>query len=306
MSAPATSPLSAYQRVLLDGRARALAAGRAELVRIGGSIAQAGRDLDAIAARRGALSPLTTERAQALSADLRGVFRSLETRLAATGERNVRATVANIIDGQQEATERLLRAAGRAGVVGLAARFDRANTNAITALASRRGGVARTYQSLIRRNLADAAPAVDRLVEAGIIRGQSYRSLARAIQDYLEERLPGNEAFRLPRMGGLSSVASDARRIARTETMNALRLGNAYGGEASGIVAAYQWTLNSAHEVEDQCDDIANEDVGYGPGFYPPGDRVWAIGAHPCCGCFQGAVQLKPVSQWGADVSDEA
>ena len=282
---------SAYLAVLRQARAGALTAGRAELDRIAASILLATQQLDAIASRAD-LSPLTTDRADGLRRELDRVLQALETRLATTGDQTIRDTVKGILQRYQSTALDLRQ---QQSSVSLSARFDKANIGVISVLASRRGGVAATYQTLIKRNMADAAPVLDRLLEAGIARGQAIPSLARAVADLLEERLP-DPSLRVIRMGGLSSIASDARRIARTETMNALRESNRAGAEASGMIAAHKWQVNSAHPAEDECDDLADEDTGFGPGYYAPED--WPEAPHPNCGCYQGDVILLPVSEW--------
>jgi hypothetical protein len=286
--------LSAYQRLLIAARGRGFAAGRAELTRIDQALRLASRDLERIALR----SPgtVTGDRATGLRVAIRQALGDLETRLSRTGASTVAGVVRDTLDGQRQVATTLRSAAGRRPPAAFAASFDRLNPQVLRVLAARRGGTAVTYQTLIRRNMADAGPVVDRLVTAGVSRGASVSALTRDLARLLEQRRP--ETFTdVPRLGGLSSIRSDARRIARTETMNALREANRFGLIQGGIVAAVQWTLNAAHAKEDACDELAEaDDFGYGPGYYPP--TSWPLAPHPNCGCYQGAVQMKPVSEW--------
>jgi hypothetical protein len=248
VTAPAVpSAASAYQRLLIQTRARGFAAGRAEIARIEGAIAAAARDLEAIAARN-AGEGVMAGRAEGLRREILAILGRLESTLGASGQSTINATVGDILRAQRLTAEAQIQRTGRPIPAGFAARFDALNTRVLTVLAGRRGGAARTYRSLIARNMRDAAPALDLLLEAGISRGQGIAPLARTVRDLLLERAPAGLP---PRMGGLSSIASDARRIARSETMNALREANAFGMSEGGLVAASQWTINAAHPFED-------------------------------------------------------
>lgn len=209
-------------------------------------------------------------------------------------------TVTTVVRAHELAAASIFTGAG-VSTVQLATRYSGLPTLVLDVLASRRGGTARTFRTLINRHLEEAAPALDTLVTAGIARGQSIDSLSRAVIAFLTGQLP-DPAFRLPRMGGLTSLAYDGRRIARSETMNALREANLWGMWASTVVQAAQWQTNSAHKQEDRCDDLATDDrFGLGPGFYPL--HAWPLAPHPHCGCYQGAIILRPEAEWGTPLA---
>jgi hypothetical protein len=280
-----------YRALLMQARARGIAAGRAELQRIASALDLAQRDLRGI----GTADTLTGERATGLRAEIMDVLRQLRTRLAATGEGTVAGIARDVLGMQRQAALATARDAGRNPSAAYGARFDALNRTVLQALAARRGGTARTYAALIDRNMLDAAPALDRLIEAGVARGQAHRSLANAAADLLRGKYPSGE-LNVPRLGGLS-IEGDAKRIARSETMNTLRESNRLGLVQSGMVAGVKWQVNSAHAIEDECDDLAEaDDFGLGPGYYPPDQ--WPLAPHPNCGCYQGDVLLLDVSEW--------
>lgn len=283
------SPSDAYRRMLLDARARALTAGRAELQRIASALDLAQRDLRAIASG----DTILADRAAGLRREIMDTLTQLRNRLAATGEGTVAGVVRDVLAQQRTTAIAVAQRVGRNPSAAYGASFESLNRTVLQTLASRRGGAARTYAALINRNMRDAAPALDRLIEAGIARGQSIRGLANDVADLLRGRYPREAPSRV---GGLS-IEGDAKRIARSETMNALREANRLGMDQSGIVAAAHWQINSAHPKEDECDDLADaDDYGFGPGYYPPDQ--WPLAPHPNCGCYQGDVILLDPSEW--------
>jgi hypothetical protein len=92
-------------------------------------------------------------------------------------------------------------------------------------------------------------------------------------------------------------AASAARATMLTET--SLAHGTATIGRAiatpGGLV---RWNLAREHTDADECDDKSVEDVGYGPGLYPP-HEVPVYPSHPRCQCWLEMVMA-------ADLSDEA
>jgi hypothetical protein len=98
---------------------------------------------------------------------------------------------------------------------------------------------------------------------------------------------------------GLKALGSRLNGVAITETFNAMRVGNASAMSMSPIVLAARWHLSETHPKADECDVLAMQDVGYGPGMYTPED--WPDAPHPYCGCFQDApIAMTDPSSWGA------
>lgn len=77
-----------------------------------------------------------------------------------------------------------------------------------------------------------------------------------------------------------------AERIARTESVRAWFDGHLAENQDNDDVWGYRWVLSSRHHLVgfDQCDVIANMDVGFGAGIYPK-NKVPSIPRHPHCMC---------------------
>lgn len=80
-------------------------------------------------------------------------------------------------------------------------------------------------------------------------------------------------------------------RIARTESARAWFDGYLAENQDNDDVWGYRWVLSSRHHLVgfDQCDVIANMDVGFGPGIYPK-NKVPSIPRHPHCMCMTEVV----------------
>ena len=291
--APRLPAADAYQRLLLATRARGFQVTRAGLERLETDLQIARRDLLQIAQSRP--GTLTGDRAAGLRREIGTVLTAMETRMAAGYDRTRLTTVTEIVRLHGETAGPFL---GTTGTAALGASYERVATEVLDVLAARRGGTAHTFRTLYHRHLLHAGPALDSLLTAGIARGQSIAGLTTAIVDLLGGLDPTDPAFRLPRLGGLRSLRSDARRIARSETMNAMREANDVSLQRTRMVAAVQWTLNSAHHIPCDCEDLARANrFNFGPGMYPPGS--WPLAPHPNCGCYQGRVIMKDPSEWG-------
>lgn len=283
--------LSAYQDAVLAARDRGFALGRAN-VRL---VEQAFRDaIRQLTLQMTDPNPLTAERAASLRRQLIATLEQLETKVAQATARGVTLTVEDVVQIHQDAISSIVtRALGSSQAVTIAARLDVVATRAASILASIRP--ARTFQTLVRRHLLDAAPELDRLLVSAVARGQSSRNLAQDIIALLQSRTPPD--MRPSDVAGMRSLRYDATRIARSEIMNSLREANAQSMAASGLVLASKWQLSGSHPEEDVCDLIAGADLyGFGPGFYPP-DR-WPLAAHPHDQCYAGAVKMREPKDW--------
>lgn len=78
-------------------------------------------------------------------------------------------------------------------------------------------------------------------------------------------------------------------RIIRTEAARAWFDGFIAHYQNNDKVFGYRWKLSPRHLIFDQCDVIANINIGYGKGVYPK-DNMPTIPRHPHCMC-----TLKPV-----------
>jgi len=113
---------------------------------------------------------------------------------------------------------------------------------------------------------------------------------ARGIDRLLRGKLPVD-------LGGVS--LSDAKLAASlpwkverslvTTSFETYRQATAASLKAAPLDLVAHWDLSPRHVVEDDCDDVANADVGYGPGWYPP--EEWPAAPHPNCQCGQGDIR---------------
>lgn len=291
---------TAYQRALLHARDRGYTLSRAALESVEAAFRAAAADLARDAARRP--GTVTAERAEALRRQVVAILGEIERELARTTATANQRIVYDLTAIHRRAAVTIAeRFAAGVDTGALAGRFDVVPTRALAALASR-GGTARHFRTLIRRHMVDAAPALDRILAAGVARGQSTASLTRDVATLLAggERPPAVRAagLRDADVSGLRSVRYDAARIARSETLNALREGGRAAMLANPMVRATAWQLSGAHVPQGcACEILASVDwYGFGPGFFPP--EAWPLTGHPFCACVQGSVILRPPAEW--------
>lgn len=246
--------------------------------------------------------PLTRARARALRREILVVLTVLERRLAANADRFVSLTVEEVARLHRNATVTLIAGTIGGPVAAIDRAFNRVASEAASVLASLRP--ARTFRTLHRRHLLEAADSLDRLLVSAVARGQSVERLTRDVVTLLRgaDIEYGVYGIDPTDLGGLRSLRSDARRIALSETSNALREANRLSLMATPIVLAAKWQLSGRHDAipgnsPDECTVLAEIDVyGYGPGYYPP--EYWPLAPHPNCQCTQGTVLFRPISEW--------
>lgn len=280
-----------YIRTVLRARARGHVLSRNAVQQVRASLHKALRDLPT-----GSSRPLTREVADAMRTRIRTVLRGLEETTAAGTTRAVRVTITDIVKMHAGANAKLFAANGlETGAI--TARFGNLATRALSAIGSRSRNAA-TFRTLINRHMQDAAPALDQILTAGVARGVTARKLADDVASLLRGNHPSLREYglRVDDLSGLRTVESDAMRIALSETNNAMREANAMAMRASPVVKAAQWVLSGNHSQECGCEDIAEEDVGFGPGYYAPED--WPVAPHPNCACYAGDVLFTPVEEW--------
>lgn len=290
---------NAYVRVLLQARAAGHTLGRQAVARIILALREDVKRLDGLAAS----DPVTAERARAIRAQTLAIVQALEQQTISLTRDSVRLTVNQIVSLHESLNLRLLRHYG-VDAKGLAGAFDSINVRALAAVGSRARNAA-TFRTLVNRHMEQAAPALDRLLTAGIARGVSSRKLTGDVAEILKGNSPDLSDYEMPRtaLSGMRSITSDARMIAVSETNNAMREASRQALATSPIVSAAKWQLSGNHVTGCECEDIAAEDIGYGPGFYPP--EQWPVAPHPNCACYAGEVLFKPVSEWGDSTDTE-
>lgn len=106
------------------------------------------------------------------------------------------------------------------------------------------------------------------------------------VQRQLAQLLRGDA--RAPRgVGGLSSLRTDVRRLAVSESYNTMRATVTAALKTqtkAGMIRVGRWATSPSHGRRDRCDDLAQARLGYGPGWHPL--ARWPKAPHPHCACY--------------------
>lgn len=315
------SPESAYESALRLGRQRFF---REEGVPLR-VVEKVYREMAAIILRIEAdarAGVITAERAEELVRSVAAEMRRFGVQLQTA----VTDGVVEAAEAAARAHELALGAASRAAGIAVSSSFAQVPRRALRGLMVRRGlelqggGIAATYRTIINRNVAHAAEALDELLTSAVVRGEDYRRTTLDIARLLAgddpkmlEILQGvgprggltakaiREGVRKPNDPGLGRLLSDARRIAVTEPNTAYHEANVQGMIQSPVVDLSKWNTSGRHDglhsAPDVCDVLEDADLyGYGPGVYHK--SVVPSLPHPACGCHVSAVLLKP-AEWG-------
>lgn len=135
-----------------------------------------------------------------------------------------------------------------------------------------------TLSERIYRNGQATTMQVGKIVERGLAQQLSAREIAAKVKFLYAPDVPGGASYA-------------ARRLARTEINNAHHETTIRLTKDAPWVKAYQWTLSASHPQDDECDDLAEQDVdNLGPGLYKGSapDKP-----HPQCLCFIEVVQAE-------------
>jgi hypothetical protein len=281
-----------YRRYLLEARSRAQRLGAESVQRIVTAFNQAIADLT----RDVATGRITVARGVELKRQVTTTLAALEREIAGATARGVQLTVDGVLASHRAA---LMAIEKESKVVGIAKQLDMLNVRALAVLGAREKNAA-AFRTLMNRHIEDAAPALDRMIESAVARGVSSRALTTDVARLLGGAEIEYGAYEVERSAttGLRSVFSDAKMIAVSETNNALREANARALATGRVVDVVQWQLSGNHGDQfDECDVLAQSDwFGAGPGWFDV--RQWPSAPHPFCGCYQGAVQLRPIAEW--------
>lgn len=166
----------------------------------------------------------------------------------------------------------------------------------------------RLYQDIVRSNnnglslseriwdlTARAEQDIRRILATDIAMGRSSRAIADRLQQYILTQ-GIDDAFQSG-PGIYRSPLRNALRVARTETNRAYTKASAAWAENKPWVKGIRVTLSPAHEVEDDCDDIAGNE-------YSPDEFADVIPVHPHCMCF-GVYVIDEDYLTGTAPSDE-
>ena len=199
------------------------------------------------------------------------------------------ATIDDIVTVRRAATARLAEANGAAFVPSF---------TAVPELALRM--FARRYDTaglLISPRLwaQEQVSSVQRIVAAGIARGERAGSVAAKLETFLRPD-PRHGATRAIHLGD-TPVSHKATRLAITEVNNTYWETSAVSADQSTVVEAQQWNLSGRHPRTDVCDLFAwSDSYGLGSGVYPSGDIPPK--PHPHCLCYVTDV-IRDAAEWG-------
>lgn len=300
---------SAYTEALLYARDSGYLIAGATLEQVQAAFRRAVRDLTAILDADP--NPLQEARARELIVAMGRALDALAQRVVTATANGRDATLRDLAAVHRGANEEILRRTGGNG-----ARQARATTSftelpfrAVQALVARQGlagGSSGDFRSLVTRNIQRSGRALDEIVAAAVARGESSRSLAPKVQAVLVQGMDARGDWRAELASGLvaedtlrelAATGYDARRIARSEIMNALREGNAQGMLLSPVLVGSRWQLSGRHFDWDECDVIALMDAHQlGPGGYPA--EWWPTAPHPHCACYAGAPIFRDPREW--------
>lgn len=258
-------------------------------------------------------NPIVRERQNELKKELRAMIKELETLVKETTRDSISSTVKEISSIHAQVVKELVKnVAGSTAAREAIQRFNRIPIRAVAAMNAKRGD---PFQTLIERNIADATPELDILLTRAVAQGMSPARLTNDIADLLIGDNPtglGEYGLDPSDVSGLRTIYSDSRRIAVSETNNALREANKISLQESPVQAA-TWQRSGRHEglgqKRDRCDDYAEEDrFGLGQGVWLV--EHWPDAPHPYCACVQGGpVIFMDIGDWigmqGIDFEDD-
>lgn len=273
-----------------------------------------GRVLAAFAETLRRLAGDHPSRAEDLAPFAKRLLVAFESEFAAATEAGLSLTIGRIVEIHEAVTASITRR-----VLGESVRLEYARLEPViyAQLAFRRGS--RDFRSLLARRIRDDVfPVIDSVISSAAGSGVGPGRLAREIATILAndnpdllELIPSRSTLhrgvgqidfealgaRPSQVAPLKSLLYDSRRIAVSEVNNALRESNAVAMTESPVVGAAAWSISGNHPEADECDVLAETDFyGFGEGMYPP--DAWPGAPHPHCGCYQGAVIFRPLSEW--------
>jgi hypothetical protein len=205
---------------------------------------------------------------------------------------------------------------------GFVGRLGGANVRAYAVIAARDANAA-NLRTLVNRGMGSKFAALDTLIESSVLRGIGAGEFTFDVANFLQAdqkilaKWPSTSKLHRGGFGTLDyskygvhpsqvneakKLLSDARRIAVSESNNALREANKEALGRSGIVEAAFWQVSGRHgglkTSPDECDVLAETNAyNLGAGMYPP--EFWPLAPHPYCACTQGGpVKLRDPNEW--------
>jgi hypothetical protein len=308
------SPATAYERALEDARKRAFTIRDTGYRKIINAFSDS---LTRLSLLETSSNALTAARASSLKAQIHGLLRELNATSASAVSGSVNLTVQELVRIHERVNRQIL--AQHAPGLAIRVAFDHIPARVLGVIAARNGNAAH-FRSLLNHRFSATIDQVDQLIDSAVLRGVSggdlTRDLAMMMSDHsLVGSIPSGSRLHRGELGNIDwsrygidplmipqarKILYDARRIAVSEPMNAMREANAHSLTASPLTSAAKWQTNSRHELIDECDIFARGTFYEGlPGGFFPVD-MWPRAPHPHCGCYPGKVLMRPAKEWGS------
>lgn len=259
---------------------------------------------------------ITEARAERLRDSINDAMRRFANRAPVILENARDEAIRASVTAHEDATRRLVAQSQASVEVG--ERFAQVPDDVVEMAMRRRAlGASTTFQTLINRNVQEAAGSIDRAITSALARGEANQELTKRIAGHLARN--DEELLDVLRRRGKAgrdlaeSVAGldltddelqrskrllyDARRIAVTEISNHYDEADAVSMARSPVVDLIQWNTSAQHggldSSPDRCDYLEQANPhGYGVGLYHP--ETVPARPHPHCQCPKTAVTHRP------------
>lgn len=272
----------AYNAVL--ARVRRLAAGRSRsaIASVDKALREIGRRLKATGS-----GELTTREAASMIARISEALDTFEAHWALETRAATSAILKGIVVEHRKVNIEVARVLGLKDG-GVALRIGRVPIQTERLLRAMRKG--RTVRSVTSGHVEEVNRAMAEYLRNAVGKMPSDDAM-RGIQRLLRGELPvdlGGMRKADVRIG--ASLPAKTERLIVTESFEGYRQAQAkaLAGGVARMVA--KWETAGDDVVCPICTAILNDDVGYGPGWYPPDE--WPANPHPWCRCGQGEIKV--------------
>lgn len=277
-----------YRRLLERMRRLSATTSRTTLAAYDGQVQRVASGLSDL---RFGTSTLSSGDAQRLGRRVSSALSKLESSLVDAVATSKRTIVEGIVSGHKATGLEVGKVLELPGG-GVAVKMGDVTRKAAQGLRQVRGG--RTVSGIVGGHVGDVDRAMGQFIRGATGRMPSDRAV-RGIQRLLNGQLPFDLGGADPRTANMAaSLPNKADRLMSTESWETYRQGQAAALEEAVVEMIAQWLLSDRHaglkSSPDECDEIAERDVGYGAGWYTP--QRWPRVPHPLCECYQGDVRV--------------
>jgi hypothetical protein len=281
--------LEASYRALMT-RVRALSArlSRASVLEVQTATRAVARDWARLSASK---APLTAAQATAMRARVTAGLAKIERTWLTASVRAKTGIMQGIVDEHRTVHLRTARVLEVGNTKGISLKLSLAPKAAQRSVARALAQGTQSPARLIKLQVARMQTGFTTYLKNATAREASSAEALAGMQRLIKGDLPFNIPGALrSEIRGAASIASKPEQMLITENFALYRELNNESLKGAPVTMIAQWLLADRHDVPDECDDLATDDVGYGEGWYPP--EEWPDTPHPWCQCGQGDVQL--------------